>query len=261
VRYGIQVLQPERQAKILQLIREKKFVTNSDIKNIFNVTPITIRRDLKVLSEQKLIKQVHGGAIDIADPSTTVEPLYRTKSFINIEKKEAIGTLAVELIEDGDTIIFDTGTTTFQIAIKLKHKKFKNLNVVTNDIKIAHELCTFKDIRVFVLGGELKNYLYSLTGSFSVDFLRNLKADKLFLAADAISKEGISNSSIEDVPVKQAMLDSSKYVILVADSSKYNKEAFCRVCGWNQINMVVSGSEFSSEYINLFDKNKIDYKL
>ncbi|GAI99434.1 unnamed protein product, partial [marine sediment metagenome] len=77
------------------------------------------------------------------------------------EKKEAIGSLAVELIEDGDTIIFDTGTTTFQIAIRLKYKKFKNLNVLTNDIKIAHELCNFKDIRVFVLGGELKNLCLS----------------------------------------------------------------------------------------------------
>ncbi|MHB1334827.1 MAG: DeoR/GlpR family DNA-binding transcription regulator [Candidatus Humimicrobiaceae bacterium] len=255
------MLQSERQAKILQLIKDKGFVENKDLQEFFKVTRITIRRDLKELSKQKLIKHVHGGAINISDSSTTPEPLYKTKSFLNINKKEVIGKVAVEMIDDGDTIFFDTGTTTLQVALRLKNKKFKSLTVLTNDIKIAYELCSFNNIKVFVLGGELKNFLYSLYGPYTINFLQDLKADKLFLAADAISNEGISNANIEDVPVKQAMLKSSKYAILVADSSKYGKDAFCKVCGWSQINMVICDNKIPDEYINLFNDKNIDYRL
>ncbi|MBA7539423.1 Glucitol operon repressor [subsurface metagenome] len=255
------MLQEKRQAEILNIIRERNFVDNCDLQKLFKVTSITIRRDLKVLSQQKLIKKVHGGALSIDDPITTIEPLYKTKSYINIKKKEAIGNAAIKFIENGDTIIFDTGTTTYQIAKRLKNNKFENINIITNDIKIAYDLGNFGNLRIFVIGGELKNFLYSLSGTMCVNFLDNLKADKIFLSADAINLECISNSSIEDVPIKQKMIESSKEVILVADSSKYDKQAFCKVCMWDQIDFVISNNETPKKYVDLFIKRKINYKF
>lgn len=128
------MLQAERQANILKLIREKDFVTIKELEDIFYVTPITIRRDLKELSRQGLIKQVHGGAVDITRLSTSFEPLYKTKLYLNFKKKQAIAKKAVEFINNGETIILDSGTADLQIAIKLKNKRFKDLIIVTNDI-------------------------------------------------------------------------------------------------------------------------------
>lgn len=255
------MLQEERRIKILQSIKDKGIVEIKDLQKIFKVTQITIRRDLKELSKKKLIKQIHGGAINIFNSNITEEPLYKLKSFLNIDKKKAIGKDAVEMIKDRDTIIFDTGTTTFQVIQSLKDKKFSKITVLTNDIKIVYALCSFNNIKVFVMGGELKNFLYSVYGHYTSNFLQDFSANKLFLAADAISKEGIYNTDVEEVPVKQAMLKSSKYIILVADSSKYEKEAFCKVCGWSQINMVICDDKIPTEYINLFKEKNIDYRL
>jgi len=257
------MLQAERQSKILKIIRERGFVTNKELQEIFKVTPITIRRDIKELSKQNLIKQVHGGAVDITESGMkTTEPFYKTKLYLNVRKKQAIGKLAAEFIDNGDTIMLDSGTTTMQIALQIKKKRFENLSVLTNDIKISNELCDVERIKVFVLGGELRKSLYSLSGPFTVNFLKDLKADKLFLAADAISKNnGISNANIEDVPIKQAMIENSAEVILVADSTKFGKDAFCRVCGWDKINRIITDDSLKEEYRDFFKEINIECQI
>ncbi|MHB1334826.1 MAG: DeoR/GlpR family DNA-binding transcription regulator [Candidatus Humimicrobiaceae bacterium] len=257
------MLRAQRQAEILSLIDQKGFVTNKGLQEIFKVNQMTIRRDLKELSKQKMIMLVHGGAKDIKlESKTTSEPFYKMKSFLNIGKKQSIGRTAVDYINDGNTILLDTGTTTFQIAENLKHKKINNLTVLTNDIKIANELCSLDNIKVFVLGGELRQHLYSLYGFFTVKFLEGLKVDKLFLAADAVNKETcISNANLDDVPIKQEMINCSKFVILVADSTKFNKEAFSKVCNWEKINLVITDNEVPEEYIELFKDKNINYKI
>ncbi len=256
------MLQAERQANILKLIKEKDFVKIKELEDIFYVTPITIRRDLKELSRQNLIKQVHGGAVDITRLSTSFEPLYKTKLYSNLEKKQAIAKKAVEFIDSGETIILDSGTTTLQIAIKLKSKRFKDLVIVTNDIKIADELCAVEYLEVIVLGGILRKFLYTLFGSFTIDFLEQIKVNKFFLAADAISKDnGISNANIEEVPIKKLMIQNSQNVILVADSTKFNKNAFCKVCGWEKISSIITDDKISDDYIKFFKEININYQI
>jgi DeoR/GlpR family transcriptional regulator of sugar metabolism len=256
------MLQAERQTNIFKLIKEKSFLTIKEFEDIFHVSSITIRRDLKELSKQGLIKQVHGGAADITSLSTSFEPLYKTKLYLNFEKKEAIAKKAVEFIDSGETIILDSGTTTLQIAIKLKNKRFKDVGIVTNDIKIADELCTAEHLEVIVLGGILRKFLYTLFGSFTIDFLEQIKVNKFFLAADAISKEnGISNANIEEVSIKKLMIQNSQNVILVADSTKFNTDAFCRVCGWEKINSIITDDKISDDYIKFFKEININYQI
>jgi len=256
------VLQEERQANILKLIKEKGFVKIKELEDIFFVTPITIRRDLKELSRQNLIKQVHGGAADIARLSTSFEPLYKTKLYLNYEKKQAIAKKAIEFVNSGETIILDSGTTTLQIATELKNKRFKDVVIVTNDIKIADELCTVEHLEVIVLGGVLRKYLYTLYGSFTIDFLKQIKVDNFFLAADAISKENaISNANIEEVSIKKLMIQNSHNVILVSDSTKFNKNAFCKVCGWEKINSIITDDKISDDYIKFFKEMNISYQI
>jgi len=256
------MIRAERQAKILKILREKGFVENKDLQELFNVTPITIRRDLKDLSEQNLIRLDHGGAADINVVGSSIEPLYRTKMYLNVEKKIAIGMAASDLICDGETIFLDSGTTTLQIAQSLRNKRVINLTVVTYDIKIADELGALENINVLVLGGILRKHLYSLYGPYAEYVLKNLKAKKAFLAVDGASKEnGISNANLEEVPIKQLIIQNSEEVILVADSTKFGKDTFCRVCSWDSIDHIITDDGIPKDYLEFFETNNIKTKI
>jgi len=218
------MLRAERQAKILQVIRERGYVENEVLAQLFGVTQATIRRDLKSLNEQNLVKLDHGGsyAFDLTENST--EPLYETKVYVNMAHKQAIGAAAVKLVKDGDTIILDSGTTNAQIAHYLKRSKLKKLTVITCDLIIAKELCTAPNISVVILGGIVRHSFYSVSGPYAEYILKNLRANKTFLGIDAVSIEnGVSNIILAEVPIKQLMIQIADQTIMVADSSKFGR--------------------------------------
>jgi len=248
------MLKMERQAKILQILREKGFVPNEDFMKKFNVSLITIRRDLKNLGKQNLIKMEHGGAADVDYLVKGKEPLYNTKIFLNHEQKQVIGASAVNLIENGETIILDSGTTTAEIAKSIRKAGFNDLTVITNDLMVAKELCPDSNLNVLMLGGMLRPSYFNAYGHFTEMMLKDLKVDKYFMGVDAISDtSGIFNLVLYEVPIKQNMISISTQVIVVADSSKFNKEAPYKVCDFKDINMVISDWDLLSSYYDFFN--------
>ncbi len=248
----------ERQAKILQIIREREYIENSELTRIFDVTQATIRRDLKMLNEQGLVRMDHGG-VSLANRGNIYdEPFYETKIFVNHEVKQAIGAAAAALVRDGDSIILDSGTTNAAIAKALISSRHKNLTVITCDIMIANNLCSQSDMNVIVLGGLLRKSYYSTYGAYTEYILRNMHADKYFLGIDGANLEhGITNIVLEEVPIKQLQIEISDEVILAADSTKFNKTAPHRVCTWSSIHQVISDSCLPDEYQVFFADHNI----
>jgi DeoR/GlpR family transcriptional regulator of sugar metabolism len=256
------MLRVARQAKILQLINERGFVENEELARLFAVTQTTIRRDLKALSQQQLIKLDHGGSFSKDLLDNGVEPLYETKLFLNRETKRAIGAAAAGMVTDGDVVILDSGTTNAQIAYCLKRAGLKNVTVVTCDLMVAKELCPEPNITVVMLGGVLRKYYYSAYGPFTENILRNLTARKAFLGIDAADKaSGIWNLVLEEVPIKQLMIRNSDQVIMVGDSSKFGKSALYKVCPWEEIDHVITDDCISDEYRGFFDQQNIKLRL
>lgn len=252
------MLRIARQAKILQIVNEKGFVENEDLAKLFNVTPTTIRKDIKNLAEQKLIRREHGGLFSMDFSSNANEPLYETKVYLNMDKKRAIGSAAANFVNDDDTIILDSGTTNAQIAHYLKRLNLKNIVVITNDLMISKDLCSESNITVIMLGGVLRRSYYSSLGTFTENILRDLTAKKVFLGIDAAHKQnGIFNSVIEEVPAKQLMIQNSEEVFMVNDSSKFGKTALNKVCSWEKIDHVVTDDSISQDYIDFILKNNI----
>jgi DeoR/GlpR family transcriptional regulator of sugar metabolism len=248
----------ERQAKILQTIREREYIENSELTRIFDVTQATIRRDLKALHEQGLIRMDHGGVSVASRSHIYDEPLYETKVFVNHEAKQAIGIAAAALVNDGDSIILDSGTTNATIASALIRARLKNLTVITCDIMIAKDLCAEADMNVIVLGGLLRKSYYSTYGAYAEYILKNMRADKYFLGIDGANLEhGITNIVLEEVPIKQLQIEISDQVILAADSTKFNKSAPHRVCTWNSIHQVITDSCVSTDYLDFFSSQNI----
>jgi DeoR/GlpR family transcriptional regulator of sugar metabolism len=248
----------ERQAKILQIIHEREYIENIELAHIFDVTQATIRRDLKALSEQGLIRMDHGGASTANQSHINEEPLYETKVFVNHEAKQAIGKAAAALVHDGDSIILDSGTTNAAIARALIDARHKNLTVITCDIMIAKDLCGEEDMNVIVLGGLMRKSYFSTYGAYTEYILKNMHADKYFLGIDGANLEhGITNIVLEEVPIKQLQIEISDQVILVADSTKFDKTAPHRVCTWNAIDMVITDTCTPQEYIDFFSRKDI----
>lgn len=256
------MLRVERQAKILQLIREKGFVENDELATIFNVTQATIRRDLKSLKEQNLIRLDHGGSYDVDFLTSGSEPIYEAKVNISKEQKRLIGQAATNLVKDNQTIILDSGTTNGQIAHSLCGKQLENVTVVTCDIVVAYALGSDPNISVLVLGGKMRKSFYSLYGPYTEMVLRNIRADKLFLGIDAASMDvGISNIVLEEVPLKQLMIQNSDQVVMVADSSKFGINAPYKVCSWDAIDHVITEDCIEKEYTEFFDNREITTTL
>lgn len=229
----------ERQARILEVLNESRngVVTVSALSKLFGVSGMTIRRDLNKLEKAGLVRRVHGGAVSYEGVVYEKPFLTREKEYGN-EKRE-IGRLAADMINSGETIILDAGTTTQQIARNLANKE--ELTVVTHSIPVAVALSNYLRVQTIMLGGMLKRKELCMVGPLVIEELSRMSVDKLFLSAAGFTVEkGATDPDIRETEVKRAMIKAAKEVILVADSSKYGYVAFAQIAPLSVIHKVVT---------------------
>jgi DeoR/GlpR family transcriptional regulator of sugar metabolism len=167
-----------------------------------------------------------------------------------------IAKAALDLIENGDTIILDAGSTTYSLSLLL-HKK-KNLTVVTHDLNIAVKLASNPTINLICTGGIARANVFTLQGTQVVDFIRNLKVDKSFIGADTIHEdETIGNVNIEEVPIKQAMIKAAQQVILLADTSKIGKTGFAKVAEIQDIDVFITDDNATPDQLSGFYRRNV----
>ncbi len=252
------ILPNQRRDKILELLKEDGSAKVVDLSRLFKVTEVTIRQDLEKLESEGLIIKEHGGAY-----LKNVEDQVRSFSLVhqeNLDKKERIAQKCLEFIESGDTIILDSGSTTTEIAKKLKG--LKNLTVITNALNIALMLGTESGIEVIMTGGEFKPPTLSLTGQKAADFFKGLNVQKLFLATAGISlKSGLTYPSISDLVVKKAMIDAAEVTYLVADSTKIGKKALASLGALSLIDYIITDAGIEEKYKQVFKDNEIELIL
>ena len=246
----------QRRDKILDMIREDGQAKVADLSRIFKVTEVTIRQDLERLEQEGLIRREHGGAILNQDRDSYGEP--QLMNLQNMEAKRIIATEAVKLINDGDTIILDSGSTTTEIAKLIRN--FRNLTVITNALNIARILSANSSINLNVTGGEFKSPTLSLTGDKAAAFFDGIHADKLFLATAGISlKAGLTYPSLSDLVVKKAMIESADNVYLVADSTKIGKSSFASLGALSMVDYIITDSNITQEHKKLFNDFDVKY--
>ncbi|MBD1420543.1 DeoR/GlpR family DNA-binding transcription regulator [Sphingobacterium chuzhouense] len=246
----------QRREKIVGLLKEDGAAKVIDLANLFKVTEATIRQDLEKLEKEGLISRDHGGAY-LRNIEDQVRNFSLAHQDDNIEKKERIALKCVELIENGDTIILDSGSTTTEIARKLKG--IKNLTVITNALNIALLLGAEPGIEVIMTGGEFKPPTLSLTGQKAADFFKGINVQKLFLATAGVSlKAGLTYPSISDIVVKKAMVDAAEVTYLVADSSKIGKTSFASLGAMSLIDFLVTDAEIEEVHKNVFRDHEIE---
>ncbi|SEJ82157.1 DNA-binding transcriptional regulator of sugar metabolism, DeoR/GlpR family [Cyclobacterium xiamenense] len=252
------LLPNQRREKIIELLKEDGSAKVSTLSRIFKVTEVTIRQDLEKLEKTGQVVREHGGVF-----LKNMEDQVRNFSLLNqdnLDKKELIALKCLEYIESGDTIILDSGSTTTEIAKKLKG--FRDLTVITNALNIALILGAEPHIEVVMTGGEFKPPTLSLTGQKAADFFSGLYVQKLFLATAGISlKAGLTYPSISDIVVKKAMIDAADTTYLVADSTKFGKSAFASLGALSLIDYIITDSKVDPRHQDLFKANEIELIL
>ena len=231
------ILQPQNRRKIiLEKLKKDGKVDIEQLIDELKVSAMTIRRDLTFLEEEEKVIRTHGGAI--LNKSLIGETAFHAKEGKNNLQKRIIARKAMDFIQDGSTILLDSGTTTLEIAKLLKERK--DVTVITNDILIAYELME-SEIKVIVTGGELQNNIGTLFGSLTEQILKNIHVNLFFLGTHAVHLEdGVTAPTFEKASVKKLMIEASEKIWLVTDSSKFDQRSFARVCDLSAIDGIIT---------------------
>lgn len=232
------LLLEERRREIHALIEEKGRVTTDQLASRFKTSLVTIRGDLNALAESGLIVRTHGGALAHRDGEEI--PLEIKQSLRHAEKVR-IAAAAAAMIQEGETVILDSGTTTGEIAKQIRTLKLHSINVITNALNVAVTLAQAPHVRLVMLGGVLRPNSFSLSGPQAEAALGGLQADRLFLGVDSLDPDiGLMTPHLLEAQLNAQMIRSARQVVAVADSSKLLRRSLSVIAKVDQIHTLIT---------------------
>jgi DeoR family transcriptional regulator of aga operon len=233
------MLVEERRRHILDLLDVEKRVTVRALANTFAVSAVTVRADLEALAQMGALVRSHGGAVKPHSPAPDL-PI-SLKERVRQSEKARIGAVAADMIRDGETVIFDSGTTTAAVAKCVANLRLNSLTVITNALNISLELSSLPNVRVIMLGGFLRGAALSMVGPHAEQALSNLNADRMFLGVDGIDPDvGLTTPDVLEAQLSALMIRVSRQVIAVADSSKFMQRSLSVIAKLDAIHKLVT---------------------
>jgi DeoR/GlpR family transcriptional regulator of sugar metabolism len=222
----------QRRQDILRAVRAGSTHV-SELARSFGVSEMTVRRDLRALAREGKLERVRGGALKNGG-----EPPFEQIAVERFEAKDRIGAVAAALVEDGQTVMIDIGTTTLQAA---HHLHGRAITVITSNLAVYEELIGDPAIELLLPGGIVRRNYRSLVGVLAEDSLRQLRADVLFLGTSGVDEQlGVWDTTMVEVPIKRAMIEAADRVALLADAEKFAMGGVVRVCDAGAIDRIVT---------------------
>jgi DeoR family transcriptional regulator, aga operon transcriptional repressor len=251
------LLAEERRRKILELLEIDGRVTVDELARRFGVSAVTVRTDLDGLSELGALRRSHGGAVRAVAPSDDY-PL-RLKERLHHDEKLRIACAAASLVQPGQTIILDSGSTTAEIARQFKQTRIKGITVITNSLGIAAELADASGITVIMIGGIVRELSRSCVGPHAEQMMRDLHADHLFLAVDGLHVEaGPSTPDILEAQLNGLMVRAAGAVTIVADSSKFGRRSMSIIASVEQIDRVITDAAAAPQMVEALRSQHVE---
>lgn len=251
------MLQEKRLETILEQLKENRTARIADLSKTLGVTRETIRKDLYDLEKQGLIKKVHGGAILT---KINLEPTYANRSGSNVREKEAIARRAAQLVEDGEAIYIDLGTTTQLFAKYLDQKK--GITVITNALLVALELANHPSCKVILSGGELRSGDLSLSGPVSRKSVEDFFVDKAFIGVGGLAlSSGFTDYHVGESEIRRLMMKKAKETYALIDYSKFDVTAFTKVAGIDEIDVVITDAQAPQSIVQQLEENGVEVIL
>ncbi|ADO46842.1 transcriptional repressor AgaR [[Enterobacter] lignolyticus] len=248
----------KRREQIIDLLCDQGSVRVEPLSVHFGVSCVTIRNDLRYLEQRGCALRSYGGAV-LNHHFAFDRPL-QDKDRLNRDVKSQIAEKAASFVKDGDTLILDSGSTTTLIPAFLKHRR--DLVVMTNALNIAWELANFERVDVMLLGGNVRQSVFSLYGPSAEHQLRQYRFDKLFLGVDGFCLDaGITTSHPGEAHINRVMCQVAQEVTVVADSSKFGRKSFCMIREVGEIHRVITDSGIPGHYRQALEKMGVEVVL
>lgn len=245
----------ERKQEIVDYVLKHGRASVAQLAELFQVSESTVRRDLKDLEDAKRLRRTHGGAVPMQDDNA--EPPFLEKEDRFRSQKAAIAKKAAELIEEGDRIVLDSGTTTYHLAKELK--RFRQLTVVTNSLVVAQELGGHPTIELILVGGTLRPETLAMVGPLAERAFERIHAHKAFVATNGIHPEaGLTTPNLLEAAVKERMIRSASRVVLLADHSKYGRVSFAKVADLSTVDQCIIDEGATEECLHQLEKAGIE---
>lgn len=238
-----QNLAESRRSRLLELVRRWGFAPLSELADVLDVSESTIRRDLDVLEESGSAKRTHGG-VYYTGPSPQL-PHFDRRQAAQLEQKRLIAQRAAGLIEEGDTVLLDGGSTTYELARLLIDRA---LQIVTNSLPVANLFTASERADLVVIGGNVDTRTGVSLGPYANGMLAGLTARRAVLSISGVNDHGFYNSNLLLVGTEQAMMRAADEVILVADSSKFGHSSLTLLCGLSEIDTLVVDNGISAAW-------------
>ncbi len=248
----------QRHKTILNELENKGFVRVQDLSELLGVSEVTIRKDLKELERRKLLYRNHGSASQLS--SLAHDRHIDEKKKVQVEEKLRIAEAANLLLEKDDEIIIASGTTLLCFAEKITLTD--PLTVITASVKVSFSLCYKPNIEIIQLGGSVRKSSASVIGPYAESFLSNLTCSKLFIGVDGIDLDfGLTTSNISEAHLNHYMIKAAQKVIVLADSSKFGKRGFGKICDINQIHQIITDKNAPPNAVEKMIEKGIDVIL
>ncbi len=243
----------ERQKQILDYARTQGEVLVEPLAEAFQVTPQTIRRDLKLLCDMHLLQRVHGGAI-LHDGVANMG--YEARRRLMVEEKAEIAELAAQIVPNDSSLFVNIGTTTEAVAYQLS--KHAGLLVITNNINVINAMRHNETIQLMTAGGTVRREDGGIVGDSTSDFIAQFKVDYAILGVSAIEEDGsLLDFDSREVRVAQTMIANAREVILVADTMKFERNAPIRIGNISQVDYLVTNNCPSNLFLDHCDHNGV----
>ena len=237
----------ERKKMILDILNTENKVEVAKLAERLGVSEVTIRRDLSIMEGQGLLAKTYGGAVK--QEQTLLETMHKDKAKKMSKEKEAIGIYAAGLVQSGDVIFLDAGTTTLQIARSLK--SMSNITVVTNSILVMLELRISRNISTILLGGNCRVGSLDLSGPLAEKGIENFHADKALLGTDGMSVDGgVTTGDIYTAKMTELMCRFASEIIVVTDHTKIGKNSFSKYVDIKDIDKLITDKNAEKTYLS-----------
>jgi DeoR family transcriptional regulator of aga operon len=248
-----------RHKYILERLNKEGEIRVSDLCEALGVSPVTLRKDMKQLEERKLLFRTHG-SINLLNPYMTRDINVSEKELIMVEEKRRIAQKASTLIRENDAIIIASGTTVLFLAKIIEEAK--QLTVLTSALNVAMTLCKNPNIEIIQLGGIVRKTSTSVNGPYAQQMLSQFSCSKLFLGVDGVDLEyGCTTSNLMEANVNQYMIAAAQRTIVLADSSKFGRRGFGRICSFDKVHQIITDDKVSESFVSALESRGIEVTI
>ncbi len=245
----------ERRSRIIQILSEKGKVKVSELSRLFNISEVSIRNDLAELERIGALERVHGGAVSTVRAYYSMS--FNERAATNAEEKKKIAAEAAKLIKDGDSVMFNPGTTSLFVARELKNHK--DIKIVTNSVAIASEIGFYGNIQVILLGGSYNPRYYFIYGDDAINQLKKYKANRLILSVDGVCPdEGITTYLHQEAELMKQMIDRANSTIVVADFSKVGRVSFSSIAPMEKVDVLITDSKANGDTLEAIREKGVE---